>query len=1554
MGQLQKVSWRVVGYAALGTVVAAASVVAIVNSDGVRPTSLMSSAATRWLVDQNKGNVVLVDGLAGRVVAKIDAEARGSDEVAVQGAGGAFLVAPRLGSVRTISTAKLQLGTAKPVALLSESGAKFGVGASGLTILSPQTNEASVVAVDDVSRPIKVPESVGSRIAGDGSMWLFGKTDATHVNVDQTRSTMPLRSTSTYTTTVGAHAVLYDSKSRVVRWLDGGDVSIDTVPNASEAVLQEPGDDASCVWLGVGDRLFCVGATGIDRTVGIAGMNIASGDRLAVAGTAAVVVRANTNRIDRIDLEGKKMGSDDQSTVPASTNLTITAAGDLIWLDEQTGNKAFVVHRFGINIIDKADETAPQLDAQGQIQTAGDGETGDSPGNGASTSGDDETKPLDNNGHDDPPIAVDDSVTARADTTITVPVTGNDYDPDGDAIAVVEVGVGRSPGHGTTDLLDGTSVTYLPNPGYSGSDSFDYTIVDENGNTDTAIVNVQLFPPDSPNQPPIARPDHVKTRLGKAITIDVLANDIDPERDELTVSAFRQNGTATITDTIGPTRLPALKYDPPDTPGIYTFTYQAADPQGGLSQKTLVTVEVLGADAPNEPPVAQPDAIRLPVGVEKPLDVKANDVDPDGDDLTIELKFKPPGVNAVVRSQRLAITLTAGAAERSVILYTLSDGDPTHDQVGRVLVLRIDDAASNRPPVANADTERVVIGNAVKIPVTSNDVDPDSDDIRLLSAGRPADGAGTTLVEGNSVRFTPTLADITEPTPVIFYYTISDGHGNEATGRVTVTVLVEPLPRAPFARDDFADTVKDKPVNIDVLANDSDPSGGRPTLDADATCANGGTAKRTADDHVAFVPPQGATGTFRCKYTVSNSQGLKAEASIIVTVTDAPLGNHEPTIDSANTQKIVNVGGTITLNANDIGNDADGDSLVFASVSKPGHGTTNFSQTNETFAYTAPSAGTADKTPDADSITVLISDQHDGNVPGTISIKIIDDTPPASTPPLTHEIQKSGLAGDTVLVDVVTELRDQNSTTTLTLTGASADSGPGTAQVVGGVVSIVTTGPGTVLVTYTVANAAGITAPGTIKLTISEPPLSNPPVAVDDVLIIPSGGVNSVDLLANDSGIDDPGDKVQIVLNNRPPTSFGSVQVSNGTLTFTAADDAAGNATIRYTLSDGSGESDDATVSLTVQQCSESPPSVRAASAFTPYQTPINIDLNQYVVSGSIRPGSVSGAGLTGPTGVYTPPQGMNGTENVTFTVENGCHQSTPGLLTIDVNHSPIGDSISRNLSRGGPPLILNVTEFASDDEPLNITALTGNPSWATLVFGSNGKATTIHAAPPSNTLSGTYAFTATVQDTGGLTATATISLTINNLAPTAVDDAYVTQASQITFDPTSNDTDPEGQPLTIQAASWISGPGTIVGYPNNQITVSSLGQGVTVLSYTIRDDGGLTSSATVTITASTPNRAPTLPDASGATNGTSTAHVTLTPTDLDGDQLAITCDVGSTGFMVQITEVDDSDPVHPVFDLEVTVPGDFAGSKTIHCKATDSHGAESSQNTVTIAVIDF
>ncbi|MEO8267796.1 MAG: Ig-like domain-containing protein [Ilumatobacteraceae bacterium] len=1560
MGQIQKVSWRTVGYAALGAVVAAASVVAIINSDGVRPTSLTSSAASRWLVDQVNKRVVLVDGLTGQVVAKIATESERTDDVAVQGAGGAFLVGTTTGSIRSISSSKLQLGAAQAVGVLLDPDAKFGVGTSGLTVVSAASSKASIVAVDDVTRPITVPKANDAYVAADGSMWLLSQTQATHVNIDESTATNPLRSiSSSEVATVGSRAVSYDSANRTVRWLDGGDVPIDSLTNASQAVLQQPSDDAPCVWLGAGDTLVCVGKTRIEQTVLIKGLNIQQNDKLAISGAAAVVV-SDTNDVQRIDLESRQLDTGPRITVRSGAQLSITASGNLVWLDDTTGEDAWIVHRFGVNHILK-DAPAPEYDAQGQAQPDGSAGVGPIAG-GGDASGNDEAPKLDNNGHQDPPVAVPDSVTARAGSTITIPVTVNDYDPDDDPIAVVGVGNPISATHGTTDVLDGTSVAYRPNPGYSGTDSFSYTITDPFGNEATGLVSVELFDPNSPNRPPIARPDKISTHVDRAVTIDVLANDIDPERDMLTISTFstfQSSSDAKIIDVSGPTKVPVLIYTPPPgKAGIYEFTYQAADPQGGISQKTKVTVDVSTADSRNEPPVAVHDAISLPVGITVPLDVKANDSDPDGDPLTIKGPLSSePGVTVVIRSQVLDITLAPGAPKLSVVQYTLSDGDPTHDRTGKVLVLRQSDTAPNRAPVANADTERVVIGNSVKIPVTLNDVDPDNDPIRLLLVDQPADGAGTTVVDGNSVRFTPTLPDITESTPVTFSYTISDAHGHEATGKVTVNVLVEPLPRAPFARDDFADTVTDKPVIINVLANDTDPSGGSPHLQGKPSCPNGGDATITADERVNFLPPTGQFGVVvRCTYRVSNNQGLPAEASIIVTVAAPPQGNHEPTLNDSAKNQTVMVGDTLTLHANAIASDADSDPLLFTagSVVSPIHGRVDFTGKSETLVYTPPAVGSTDKVPVVDTLDVTISDGHDGNDHDLITVLVVNK-PPTVAAPQTRPILRSASVGDPPLpIDVVAELRDLNSTASLTLASVKPVSGPGTAELVNGMASIKITGPGLILATYTVIDSGGTPSSNEIRVTVADAVPANPPVAVDDSMIIASGGTNSVDLFANDTGITDPGDKPVASLQNRPPGNFGTVQLVGGTLTFIAAPNASGLVPLNYTLSDGSGQSSSATVTLNLLPCSVSPPTVRDATIFTPYQTPININLNDYVLSGTIQPASVVGGQLTGPIGVYTPPDGMNDFEVVTYTVENGCHQTVRGQLTIDVNRPPVGGTITRDLARGDN-LTLFVADLASDDEKLKITSIDGNPSWVSMVLPSGQPGTldetTISAAPPSNAASGTYHFTVHVEDPGKLTAVAGVTFNIRNVAPVAIADQYTTTVTDSLYaipDPTLNDTDTEPGVLTIQTASVIDGPATIQSITGNVIVVL-IGHGVSTLNYTIVDQGGLTASSTITITS---NRAPSVGDVSGHTNGQPTLDIPFRPGDPDGDPMSATCNNNPSDFTVVVDTNPNHgsgatiDPVNPVWSLDITVNNsNFADPTVFQCTVIDRFGATAVSN---------
>ena len=223
------------------------------------------------------------------------------------------------------------------------------------------------------------------------------------------------------------------------------------------------------------------------------------------------------------------------------------------------------------------------------------------------------------------------------------------------------------------------------------------------------------------------------------------------------------------------------------------------------------------------------------------------------------------------------------------------------------------------------------------------------------------------------------------------------------------------------------------------------------------------------------------------------------------------------------------------------------------------------------------------------------------------------------------------------------------------------ESGPGTAQIVGGNVSIATTDAGVVVVTYTVTNTEGGVASDKIRLTVNPVPQSEPPRGSrrrDDRLQWWIQQRRSAGKRHRDLG---PGRRGRRSPEEQAADSPSEVSRSpTACLAFVAAPQAAGFRRADVLLTDGTG-SDEGEVIITVQQCSESPPSARNGTAFTPYMTPINVDLTELVDSGNIVAGSVSGAGLTGPTGVYTPPANMNGTETVTFTVANGCRQTHRG-----------------------------------------------------------------------------------------------------------------------------------------------------------------------------------------------------------------------------------------------------------------------------------------------------
>ena len=182
------------------------------------------------------------------------------------------------------------------------------------------------------------------------------------------------------------------------------------------------------------------------------------------------------------------------------------------------------------------------------------------------------------------PDAVDDAATTQQNTGVVINVLANDTDPDDDVLSVASV---TQPTHGSAVINPNQTITYTPNAGFVGNDSFSYVADDGHGATDTANVSITVTP--APNRSPDAVDDAATTQENTAVAINVLANDTDPDGDSLSVTGVTQGGNGSVTNNGNG----MVTYTPnPGYAGTDRFTYTIGDGRGG-SDTATVTVSVI-------------------------------------------------------------------------------------------------------------------------------------------------------------------------------------------------------------------------------------------------------------------------------------------------------------------------------------------------------------------------------------------------------------------------------------------------------------------------------------------------------------------------------------------------------------------------------------------------------------------------------------------------------------------------------------------------------------------------------------------------------------------------------------------------------------------------------------------------------------------------------------------------------------------------------------------------------------------------------------------------
>lgn len=469
--------------------------------------------------------------------------------------------------------------------------------------------------------------------------------------------------------------------------------------------------------------------------------------------------------------------------------------------------------------------------------------------------------------------------------------------------------------------------------------------------------------PSTPtNHAPDAIDDSAATSAGKAVTINVLANDKDADGDALTVtSASAGNGSVSIGSNNVLTYTPKSGFS-----GADTISYAISDGKGGTdTAKATVTVAAVVTTPP-------PSGTTSHVVLDESLH-----------------QFNGQLSGAVVLPHKSAYALAAGTLEVDFKTDTISaarQGLVTKDAVdygsgghlsalleGNDLVVRIQSTTTSYE-VRAADVVQAGVDHHLFVTFGSSGLKVylDGDLVGNNSYAGGLQGNSEAIVIGangwatndhnaNNLQnpFDGIISKVVLTDEVMSAAAIKQAFPTTGTNAV------------PVAHDDTATTQEDRAITIDVLANDTDPNGDALTI---ASASAGVGAVAISGNKVGYTPKADFNGIDTITYAASDKQGAKSTAKVVVTVSavnDAPVAvNDKATTASAPI--------TVNVLANDF--DVDGDALKVTSATA-GNGTVKVGAGGVTYTPKAGFTG-------SDTIIYNISDDKGGTTQGEVAMSV--------------------------------------------------------------------------------------------------------------------------------------------------------------------------------------------------------------------------------------------------------------------------------------------------------------------------------------------------------------------------------------------------------------------------------------------------------------------------------------------------------------------------------------------------------------------------------------
>ncbi len=665
--------------------------------------------------------------------------------------------------------------------------------------------------------------------------------------------------------------------------------------------------------------------------------------------------------------------------------------------------------------------------------------------------------------------------------------------------------------------------------------------------------------------PPVAQDDSYGVRPGRATVLDVLANDLDPDGDVITAQLVGdQPEPLTVQRVLGGKALQAVA--PGDATGAVQFRYEVSDGRGGKDEAN-VDVRVVPWEENSAPEQTGEPVLRVQRGGSGEIKVLPFFRDPDGDDVYLATASSTVQGDEVRAYPDGTVEFRDGgsATGRKKVAVTVGDGQGEVVE-GTLWVDVLGD--SQEPPVAVGDHVVVTAGEPVTVEPLTNDSDPNGDELRLASVSEAPPARITPNHDAGTFTF---LAQ--EPGSHDVLYQVSDGPSS-TTGVVRVDVQdPDAADGPPVVVSDTAMLPAGGSTLVDVLANDTDPAGGVLVVQSVRVPDDAGvTVAVLAHQMLRVTETRRISKPVLVEYTVSNGSHT-ATGEVRVLPVPAPERLQPP--NAAPDEVTVRVGDYVNIPV--LSNDTHPDGLELELVddleqeADPSLGEAFVSENRLRFRA-ASQAGTA-------YAIYKVRDRNGQEDSAQVTIHVRDGEDNA--PPVPRDVEARVLAGGTVRVQVPLDGIDPDGDS-VQLTGLASGPTKGRAQVVDGFVDYEASerAEGGDSFRYTVQDARGAVATGTVRVGIARPPETNqPPVAADDQVTVRPERRVAVPALLNDS--DPDGDQIGLVAGALEGGDEVAPEVVEDRIVVTTPDDE-GTYTFYYAIEDTYAARASAAVSVTV------------------------------------------------------------------------------------------------------------------------------------------------------------------------------------------------------------------------------------------------------------------------------------------------------------------------------------------------------------------------------------